>query len=368
MRPARASAALTATALALLAAAPVPLAAQDIGSTTVIGIPQVVSNRIGTGSAAKTIAQSSFPLAVIVPLTPRLSLDVGTSWAQSQVSSGGRVVSEITGFTDTQVRANYVFGSDAVVLTLGANVPTGQYQVREDQIEAAGQIGNNFLVYPVSAYGNGLSGTGGIAVARSLGSWNLGLGGTFRRSTEFDAFTIGTSRLRFQPADEVRARIGLDRPVGESGRLSIAGIYSAFGEDAFDSTTFATGDRYIGQVGLYLPTERTEWSIGAWNLYRARGQQVGGTAPYENIANLSVGVGVRLGSVVVEPNAEGRLWQVGGARAGQMVSLGARLRLGAGPFTLVPSAGYTAGTFYALSDGASTGLTGWRGSLLIRLH
>lgn len=351
------------------AAAPVTAPAQSLGDATLLTVPQAVSNRIGAGSAAKDIFQLSVPLAAIVPVTGRLTVDVGTAWAQSQVRSGGRVVSEITGLTDTQVRANYVFGDDAVVITLGVNVPTGQYQVLEDQIEAAGQIGNNFLIYPVSAYGNGLSGTGGIAVARSLGSWNLGLGGTFRRSTEFDAFSIGSSRLRFQPADEARARIGLDRPVGDGGSFSVAAIYSSFGEDVADSTTFATGDRFIGQFSLFLPRGRTEWFLGGWNLYRADGQQVGGSAPYENVANLSAGVGFRLNeSTVLEPNVEGRFWQVGGARAGRMGNVGARLRLGAGAFTLVPSAGWTTGTFYSVADGSSTPLSGWRASLLVRLH
>ncbi|MBX9928028.1 MAG: hypothetical protein K2X99_03870 [Gemmatimonadaceae bacterium] len=362
MRNATVLRALSATALLVPALA----LAQGPGDATAIGLPQFVSYDLTSGGTTKRISQFSLPFAVIVPIGQRVSLDVSTAYALSQVKQGATTV-ELNGLTDTQVRANFTMLGDAAVVTLGVNVPTGQYAVPDNKLDAAGQIGNDFLVYPVSSYGNGVAGTGGIAFAKSLGSWNLGVGGTLRKSGEFDAFTTGTQNYRFQPADEYRIRAGLDRQIGD-GSFGLGLTYSAFGDDLADTTTYSTGDRYIGTLNYFLPRERWDLSISGWDLYRAEGQQVGGTAPYENVANLSATVGFGSGAVRLEPSAEGRFWQVGGNRAGRLLNAGLRARLGSELFTVVPAATYSVGTLYSPIDGAATDVTGFRASLLIRIH
>jgi hypothetical protein len=356
--------------LALLAA---PLGAQGIADASVIGGPQYVNYKIGTSGADKTVTQLSVPIAIIVPIGSRFTVDLSTAWADSRVSSGGTESSKISGLTDTQLRGNLSLFDGSAIFTLGLNLPTGMYKVPDGQQEAAGQIGSDFLLYPVSSMGSGAAATGGIAIAKTLGEWNLGFGGSFRKSTSFDAYEVQSDVLKFEPGSEARVRLGLDRAVGD-GRISLAGTWSTFTDDCAraatqtcnDSTTFATGARTLGQATYFVPRDWGDITLGVWDLYRAEGQQIGAVAPSENIANGSVAVGFNVGSMYVQPSIEGRAWTRGGEKAGATGTGGLRLRLNALGGVLNPSVNYTVGNVYPVGSTTSIDVSGWRATLLLR--
>lgn len=343
------------------------LAEAQLPQTTVLVSPTFTELTFGSGASKRSVSQMAIPIVVVLPFGERLSVDVSTAFANSVVTAGGATTSEINGLTDTQIRANFRVGSDQLLFTVGLNLPTGQYAVPETEQEAAGQIGNDFLFYPISSMGNGLAGTGGIAYARPAGNWNLGFGGSLRKSAEFAAFSVQSSDFRFTPADEYRARFSADRPVGD-GQLSLGLTYSMFGEDVADTTTYSTGDRIIANAGWSFPVRRTSVFLSAWNLYRLEGQQLGGDAPQENVFNISGAVSFDAGRLLMQPNVEMRLWQVGGARAGNLANLGLRVRVPAGVFALFPSVGYSVGNIYSIADGSATKVSGLRGGLTIRYN
>src|SRR5665213_1258705 len=183
--------------LALLLSAAIPLAAQDPSNTADIVDTQFVSYQLGSGAGARTISQPGIPIAIIVRFSDRFNIDLSTNYANSQVKTPGIASSAITGLTDTQLRGNVTLGDNAAIVTLGVNLPSGQYKVPDGEQVAAGQIGNDFLIYPVTSMGNGLAVTGGIGFAWPLGAWNLGVGTSFRYSTAFDAYQVQTAILRF---------------------------------------------------------------------------------------------------------------------------------------------------------------------------
>jgi len=358
--------------LALLAVA-APLAAQDPSNTAVIVDPQFVSYQIGTGSGARTISQLGVPIAIIVPFSDRFNMDLSTSYASSQAKTAG-VTSKITGLTDTQLRGNLTLGDNAAIITLGVNLPTGQYKVPDGQQVAAGQIGNDFLIYPVTSMGNGLATTGGIGFARTLGNWNLGIGASFRYSTAFDAYQVQSAILRFTPGTEARLRLGLDRPVGD-GSFNVSLTYSKFGNDEAADSTFGTGDRALVQSAYAVPIGgNRDLLLSLWDLYRGVGQQFGGVgqqrvaSPSENVANLGVAMGFQMGSgLYIQPNIEERSWIYDNSNAGLLTNVGVRLRFDWGGLTMNPSATYSLGSLYATGV-PSTDLTGFKVALLIRLH
>lgn len=358
--------------LTLLGTAPLAVHAQGLSDMALATIPQFVSMKIGTGADAKTVSQLTVPLVAVIPFGSRFNIDIATAYAASDVSVNGQSASKITGLTDTQLRANITLGNDAVVFTIGANLPTGKYKIDEKkEAEAAGQIGNDFLIFPTSSYGSGLSTTAGVAMARSLGNWNIGLAGSFRKSTEFDAFSAtsdtGKVTLTFTPADEARARIGVDRMLG-NGRLTLGVTYSTFGKDMLANTSYATGDRYIGQASVYVPLGTTDLSLSGWGLYRAKGQQFGGESAPETVFSGSMSLGFHAGSLLIEPSLEGRSWQADGVKAGLLGNGGLRLRWTAGPFSFMPSATYQTGKLYSTTDGSAIDVTGWRASMTLRVH
>ncbi|MFN0098356.1 MAG: hypothetical protein ACKVS7_06770 [Gemmatimonadaceae bacterium] len=346
----------------VLALLPAVVDAQD--SKAVILAPQLTSYTLGSGASKSTISQTAVPFMVLLPFSERFSMDITSAFASSTADAGA-TEGKISGLTDTQIRANFTPSSRSLIFTIGLNVPTGQYTIPEDQQEAAGQIGNDFLNYPVSSMGNGLAGTGGVAYARTLGTWNLGLGTSFRKSTEFAAFAVASSEFRFQPADEIRLQLGLDRPVGD-GQIEFGLSYSAFGEDVADTTSYSTGDRIMATGAWTFPVKKTDVFLSVWNLYRMEGQRFGGDAPTENVANFNVGVSFELGSVVLQPNVETRLWQADGKKAGNLFNTGVRARFGAGSFTFIPAVGVSAGNIYDIGSGAGTKVSGLRSSLTIR--
>lgn len=355
------------TLVAALVLSASPMAAQGVSETALLTQPTFAGLTFGEGTGKRTVTQFSLPIAVILPFGERFGVDISTAFATSTAQGTGGDESAISGLTDTQIRANYTFASQQMLLTLGVNLPTGQYAVTEEQQQAAGQIGNDFLYFPISSMGNGLAATGGIAYAKPLGTWNLGFGASARKSTEFAAFATTTSDVRFTPADEYRLQLNVDRPVRD-GQLSLGLTYSAFGQDIADSTTYSTGDRIIGSAGWAFPLMGTNVYISGWNLYRLAGQQLGGDAPPENVFNVSGSVSFDVGNVVVQPSVETRLWQVDGNRAGNQVNFGARVRVPLGTVLVIPQVSYTLGNLYSLVDGAATTVSGLRLNMMLRYN
>jgi hypothetical protein len=369
---------LFAAALALplaFAASAVPLSAQSIADAGARIAPQFNSYNLQSPSNTK-ISEFSVPLFALVPITPSFSLDVGTAWVQSRVTqtgTGATTTSDISGLTDTQVRANYTLGNDFVVLTGGVNLPTGKSTVTAREQLAASLIGSDFLAFPISNMGTGFGFTGGLAIARPLGDWNAGGGVSVRRSSQYDPFdAAGGTALHYQPGNEYRARLGVDRAVG-TGRIALGFTYSKFGDDNLGGSIYNTGDRYLATLGLDNTVGGGTLTLSGWNLFRSSGTIAGGTIlGHENISDAALSYGMNLGSMVLEPNVEGRTWiQSNGLPSSLMTTLGLRSQMTWIGFSVLPSVGYSLGRVATQDlNGANTTaqLTGWHATLGVRVH
>lgn len=342
-------------------------AAQSVFDSNARTAPQFLQYQIKS-PVNETISEFTIPVFVVIPISSMLNFDVGTAYAVARVRPNGgntEQPSSISGLTDTQLRANVALGTDFVVLTAGLNIPTGRETATIEQQLAAFRIGNDFLSFPISNMGTGLGATGGIAVARPLGSWSVGFGGSVRQSSTYEPFEAsGGTRPRFQPGNEYRARVGVDHPFG-TGRLAIGLTYSKFGNDDIGGSIYNTGDRYIAQAGFTNSLGGVNVLVNAWNLYRRTGSIFTGerTGP-EDIANVLVGVGFSTLGGVVEPSVELRNWTQEQLSASTLGSLGLRYSATVGGFAITPSAGYTLGRFAAIGGNAS--LTGFRAALALR--
>lgn len=318
------------------------------------------------------ISEFSLPFFVVVPVLPALSIDVGTAYAIAHLEhrslSGATTTtttSELSGLTDTQIRANYTFGQDFLVLTAGLNVPTGSATVESTELEAATRIGSDFLTFPISGFGSGLAMTGGVAVAQPMGSWNFGFGGSLRHSSEYEPFRDASGKATtFTPGPEYRARLGADHPFG-TGRISLGLTFSKFGDDKSNAATFNTGDHYIGQLALNNAlTNSVDYSFVLWNLFRTSGTLIDGISksPSGNITNAMMAFGLRgPADVGIEPSIETRLWTQQGSKTSFLGTFGLRLYVNRGGWAVVPGVGFSIGTM------ESATLSGFRSTLGIRL-
>jgi len=355
-------------AATLAATLATPGAAQSVFDTNVRGAPQIVQYQMKS-PVNETITEFTMPVFVVIPVSSSLSFDVGTAFVNARVQPNGGVgaqTSSVNGLTDTQVRANWSFGTDFIVLTAGLNVPTGHETATETEQLAAFRIGNDFLAFPISNLGTGFGATGGVAIARPLGSWNLGFGGSLRQSASYEPFVDNTSnKPRFQPGNEYRARVGLDRALG-TGRFAVGFTYSKFGNDDIGGSIYNTGDRYIGQAGFNNSFGAANLLVNAWDLYRRSGTIFTGehTGP-ENIANVLVGIGFHTMNGMVEPSVELRNWTQQDLSNSLLGTFGVRYTVDAGGYSITPSAGYTVGKFAAV--GGNADISGFRAALAIRL-
>jgi len=356
------------TTIVLFAAAAVPAMSQSIFDSSLRTAPQFLQYRLNA-PVGETISEFTTPVFVLIPVSSTLSFDVATAYANARVQPNGNSVeqsSSISGFTDTQIRANVKLGTDFVVITAGLNIPTGKETTSEAEQLAAFRIGNDFLAFPISNMGTGFGATAGVAIARPLGEWNIGFGGSLRQSASYEPL-VGSSgaRPRFQPGNEYRARLGVDHPFG-TGRFAVGLTYSKFGNDDIGGSIYNTGDRYVTQIGFNNSFGRANVLVNAWDLYRGPGTIFTGerNGP-ENIANILFGVGFATMSGVLEPSLEFRNWTQESLSASRLATLGLRYTIEAGGLGITPSAGYTFGRLAAV--GGDADLSGFRGAIAVRV-
>lgn len=356
--------------LALLLSAS-SLSAQSIWDSQIRFGPQFFSYSISTPINEK-ISQVAFPLFVAVPIFPSLTVDVGTAYANAHYerksldNSGAPVTTEsdLSGITDTQLRANYSIGQDFLVLTAGVNLPTGSATVTPSELAAATQIGSDFLTFPISGFGSGLGMTGGFALARPMGAWNFGFGASLRYAGSYEPFEDGSgTATKFQPGPEYRVRTGVDHPFG-TGRISFGVTYSKFGDDKANATTYNTGDRYIGTFSLSNSLKGgTDYTFVLWNLLRTSGTLIDqSTSPRANITNAMLMFGIRgPADISLEPSVETRVRTQQGSKVSFLSTLGTRVAINRGSWAIVPGVGFSIGTL------ESATLTGFRSTLGVRM-
>lgn len=345
-----------------------PLAAQSVYDTNLRGAPQFVEYQIKS-PVSETISEFALPVFVVVPVSSMLNFDVGTAYTWARVQPNGANAepsSAISGITDTQIRANLSLGTDFVVLTAGINLPTGRETASQEEQLAAFRIGNDFLAFPISNMGTGFGATAGLAVARPIGEWNLGFGGSLRQSSSYEPFVDNSGvRPRFQPGNEYRARVGLDRAFG-TGRLAFGLTYSRFGDDNIGGSIYNTGDRYVTQAGFNNTFGNADVLLNAWDLYRRSGTIfTGEVIGPENIANILLGVGFHTMGGVLEPSIEARSWSQQNLDRSMLGTIGLRYNVDAGGFGITPSVGYTTGRFAA--TGGNANMSGFHAALAIRV-
>lgn len=320
------------------------------------------------------IRQVAFPIAVTVPLGKRASFDVGTYYATTSVKGSG-VDESISGFTDTQLKLSYVFGSDAVVASVAVNLPTGQEKTSSNDFTVGASASSTFLLFPVNTYGTGTSVTPGLAAATTLGDWNVGLAASVRWSAEYQPFDDAElDDARYKPGVETRIRLGVDRLIGRS-RFQLGGTFSTFANDelsggGFGNGTYDPGNRFLADIGFLTPVSNGSVNLYAWNYHRVSTRDSGdetGAGGKENIFSVgalgSFPIGARAS---LEPMADARFWSPE-AGSGTLVGLGTGVKFALGSsLTLVPAARVEFGSLKVSDDGDSSSLKGWSLSTLFR--
>jgi hypothetical protein len=233
---------------------------------------------------------------------------------------------------------------------------------------AAALIGNDFLVFPISSMGSGFGGTGGVAIAKPLGEWNLGAGLSVRTAMPFDPYEDASgAKLRYTPGTEMRARVGLDHSFG-TGRAAVGFTYSKFGDDKFQQSIYNTGNRVLTQASLSNSLWNGDYALNVWNLFRSSGTLADSTPTgTESITDVSAAYGMRLGAGRVEPGVSFRTWSQADIPSSYQSTVSLRYDWTSGRFGFSPMAGYTFGSM-GTTTSESASLSGFRAQLTFRMQ
>jgi hypothetical protein len=208
-----------------------------------------------------------FPVALRVPMST-LQLDVFSAWAQGQVERDGGTY-QLQGVIDTQVKMSWT-ATPWMVLSASVNVPTGEAGHDADEAVVAAVLATDLLGFRESTWGTGLAITSGLATAARVGQWGVGLGGSYRVANGFEP--ASDQALMYEPGNEARVRIGLDRNIGEAAKLSLGFTGQKFAEDQVDGRNlFQAGNRFMVDGSLAFRIGSQTWTLYGSDLWREKG-------------------------------------------------------------------------------------------------
>ena len=197
-------------------------------------------NFVGLDSTRVTsVRQVSTPITTALTLGQDWRVDVTALYANATVkyrnagnASDTRSAS-LSGISDVRVRATGTLIPDLLVLTAGANLPTGHTSLSSEEFGVLRIMAAPSLGLGSTPVGAGASGTMGLIVARRAGPWAVAMGGSYEYRGSYSpvaALVAGAPSADFHPGGVIRASVTGDRTVGPH-RLSVAFAADVFSDD-----------------------------------------------------------------------------------------------------------------------------------------
>ena len=192
----------------------------------------------GAASTIKSATQILVPVSVSIPLATQWMFDVGSLYSTGQAkfvgaSGGVPATTKLTGIGDVRLRLSGKLDGDALVVTFGANLPTGVRDLNDEQIAALGVLAAPALGIYLPAISSGPSETLGLVSAHRLEDLSYAFGISYERRSAFSpiaALSSGLSSPKFDPGDAIHLSFGGDRLIGEHS-LSVAAVADVYTND-----------------------------------------------------------------------------------------------------------------------------------------
>src|SRR5438034_7120315 len=129
--------------LAVLLLAATPLAAQepraDLATTAKTGLI-LDAYSFGSGFAFDNVVEWTVPVIVSQHLGPRLTVDLSAAFARASGATTSGTF-QVSGFTDTDVRASWATVSGHLIISVAGTLPTGQATVPDSTVPPLTALG-----------------------------------------------------------------------------------------------------------------------------------------------------------------------------------------------------------------------------------
>lgn len=207
------------------------------------------------------------PMAIRIPIASMVTFDVYAAWAEGRVEQGNTQF-KLSGLVDPRVQAT-VQATPFALITLGANLPTGNPTHTSQEAVVASVLSTDLLGFREATFGAGTAFTSSVATAVRAGGFGLGIAGAYSLRGEFEP-TEGDD-LTYQPGSETRVRVGLDRNFGNS-TFTAGGTFITYTSDQADgSNLFQAGNRLRFDASFAFRAGAGVWTLYAADLIRSNG-------------------------------------------------------------------------------------------------
>jgi len=269
---------LTPSLTAVLAAS---LAAPVAGQQTVGVGADYMGYTFEEGLGASAAQLLLIPVAVRFPMRS-LTLDVYSAWAQGKVERDD-VAYTLQGPVDTRVKVSWQ-ATPWALLSVGGSIPTGNSTHDGEEAVVASVLAMDLLGFREATWGTGPQVTSSLATAMRAGGWGIGVAAAYAVNGEFEPSS--EQDLRYQPGNESRIRLGLDRNIG-SNTFTAGATFMTFAQDQADGRNlFQAGNRIRFDAAYAFRAGGGVWTLYAADLWREHGDL---TLPFVNDAGEIVG-------------------------------------------------------------------------------
>ncbi len=258
--------------LLLLLGTAARLAAQEpaIGVTTTARTGVVLDGYyFGSGSAFDHVIEWTVPITLSRRFGQRFTVDLSCAYAHASAATATNGTLEVSGLTDTDVRASFAAVPGHLVLSVVGTLPTGKKTVDSLSVPLLSALATEVLNFTTPTFGSGGGMTAGFGYAVKLGErWAGGVGASYRWHASYTPLT-GSGQL--EPGGEGRARLGVEGPLGGGGYYRGAVVYTASGADTLGGGSRSiTGDRILVYSGVSFPAGRSSLSFYGYDMQRLR--------------------------------------------------------------------------------------------------
>lgn len=376
-----------------------------VGTPCVLPAQQKIVSRVRVSSFYESYSVDSlFPFTKISELTVPVGIDLAFGRVASATISSGFVRADLasanqaqladqslSGILETEVRLSVNVLPGRLLAVVSGAIPTGIRSVSDSAVAVLGAIASDVIGFAVPTLGSGGGVGGGLVGALPVGKMALGIGATYNYPLSYQPVVGRTAKIK--PGAELRARAGLEGPLGRKTYLRTAGVFALRQKDVLaDTTRPGIGARVIGYLEVTQGLGNMQLTLYGFDVYRSsaqwEGTAIGGAALPKG--NLMVG-GLRYAipagrSFQITPKVEYRYsrqapgaWQdtsnppdgtVDGFVEGPLEKAGTSFRFGldlrqqfAQHFAVVLTGGGLLGS--VRQAGTDIGLNGYRAGLLL---
>lgn len=219
------------------------------------------------GLGADAAQLMMIPLAIRLPLGNTVALDIYSAWAQGQVERDNTKFT-LQGVTDTRVKASFQATPWALV-SFGASLPTGNGEHDGEEAIVASVLSTDLFGFREATLGSGFALTSSVATAARVGGWGVGVAGAYSVRDEFSPSS--ELALQYQPGNETRVRVGLDRNIGTSTFTAGATFRRYDTDQANGQNLFQAGNRLRFDMTYAFRAGAGVWTLYATDLIRDNG-------------------------------------------------------------------------------------------------